>query len=181
MIVAGLLFLAFIAFATLRHHHPREISLFQAIDMSFPQARQWSRDAKLVYAVSTDSGKAEDGESRGRDGRWPDWNVVFVDQKTGVNLLVALRGGREAYTRELLMAYKSPINPNRLRYDSTSALAFLQEVQGTSAIRKAHFELLQQGTPVLRIYLDCILSGFQVTSIDEASGKIISKRQGAVD
>lgn len=155
------------------------ISLKQAIDLCFPEAFRWSSDAQLSYAISTETGEHSGKSSQGKDGLWPNWNVIFVEEKTGRNLLVAVRQGRMAYTRELLMAFKNPIDLTDLKFDSTAAISLLTNKNQSPS--KVHYELVSQQSPVLRIYLNYPTTDSQITSIDETNGKIISQWDSTVN
>ena len=155
------------------------ISLKQAIDLCFPEALRWSSDARLAYAISTETGEQSGNSSQGKDGLWPNWNIIFVEEKTRRNLLVAVRQGRMAYTRELLMAFKNPINHTDLKFDSTAAISLLTDKNQSPS--KVHYELVSQQSPVLRIYLNYPAIDSQITSIDETSGEVISQWDCTVD
>jgi hypothetical protein len=159
--------------------YPEEISLKQAIEVCLPQALRWSSDARLAYAISTEAGEYSPAGSQGKGGLWSNWNVIFVEQKTGRNLLVAVRQGRMAYTKELLMAFKHPIDLTDLRFDSTEVISRLTSKNQSPG--KVHFELVSQQSLVMRVYLSYSNMNPQITCIDGTTGKVISQWDGAVN
>lgn len=157
----------------------REISLNQAVCLSWPEACRWSPKASLVYAISTEStGRSAKG-SEGKKGLRSSWNVIFFEEKTEGNLLVAIRKGRIAYTKELLMAFKNPINQSDLRLDSTAAVSLLTSKKKPPP-NKVHFELINLQSPVLRVYLDYSPQDSIIAGLDSITGKIISQRYSAI-
>lgn len=181
-ILLALLFLVVINSNSLwQDYDPREISLKQAVSLCFPEAIRWSNNARLAYAISTEAGEDSEAGSQGKNGLWFNWNVIFVEEDTGRNLLVAVRQGRTAYTRELLLAFKNPINPTELKYDSPSAVKILSSIQNHTQPIRVHFELLNQHTPVLRVYLDYSHTDSLITSLDERTGQVISQWDRTVD
>lgn len=158
---------------------PREISLKRAIELCLPAALSWSPDARLTYAISTEAGEYAPG-SQGKDGLRSNWNIIFVDVKSGQNLLVAVRQGRIAYTREVLMAFKDPIDLSRLKLDSSDAVRHLTD-NNKQLPDRVHFELVNQTSPVLRVYLDWSSRNLQIASMDEATGEVISNWCAAVN
>lgn len=159
---------------------PQEISLKQAIKVCLPEAIRWSSNARLAYAISTEAGEYSSTSSQGKAGLWSDWNVIFVEQKTGRNLLVAVRQGRMAYTRELLMAFKHPIDPEDLRFDSTETISRLMPDKGHSP-GKVHFELVSHESLVLRVYLNYPNMNPQILCIDGSTGEVISQWDSTVN
>jgi len=160
-------------------HCPGQTSLKQAIELCLPTALRWSPDARLTYAISTEAGESVPG-SQGKDGFRSNWNIVFVDVKTGQNLLVAVHQGRIAYTREVLMAFKDPIDLSLLKLDSSDAVKHLIDNK-TKPPDRVHFELVNQPSPVLRVYLDWPSRNLQITSMDEVTGEVISNWCAAVN
>jgi len=158
---------------------PREISLKRAIELCVPVALRWSPDARLTYAISTEAGEYAPG-SQGTDGLRSNWNVIFVDVKSGQNLLVAVRRGRIAYTEELLTAFKDPIDLSRLKLDSSDAVRHLTDNKKELPDR-VHFELINHPSPVLRVYLDWPGRNLQIASMDESTGEVISNWCAAVN
>lgn len=160
--------------------HPREISLKQAIELCLPEALRWSPDARLAYIISTEAGEYPEMGSHGKNGLRSNWNVIFVEKNTGRNLLVAVREGRMSYTRELLMAFKHPIDISALKLDSTAAIKRL--TTGKNPLpSKVHFELVNQQSLVLRVYHEYSGMDSRITSIDEATGDVISHWDSTVD
>lgn len=160
-------------------HQPRETSLKQAIELCLPTAFRWSSDARLTYVISTEAGEYTPG-SQGQDGLRSNWNIIFVNEKTGQNLLVAVRQGRIAYTRELLMAFKEPIDLSQLKLDSSDAVKHLADSKKPLPDR-VHFELINQTSPVLRVYLVGSSRNLQIACMDEATGEVISNWCAAVN
>jgi hypothetical protein len=158
----------------------REISLKQAIELCLPEAFRWSPDARLAYAISTEAGEDLATGSQGKDGLRSNWNVIFVEENTGRNLLVAVHEGRISYTRELLMAFKHPIDLSALKFDSTAAIRQLITDKNQPP-SKVHFELFRQHSPVLRVYQKYSNINSRITSIDEATGEIVSQWDSTVD
>ncbi|MGE5544310.1 MAG: hypothetical protein ACM3UW_04990 [Bacillota bacterium] len=160
-------------------HQPKVVSLKQAIELCLPAALRWSPDARLAYAISTESGEYAETGSQGTDGLRSNWNVIFVEETTGRNLLVAVRQGRMSYTRELLMAFKQPIDLSGLRIDSTAAIQRLTDKNQPP--NKVHYELVGQQSLVLRVYQDYSNVNLRITSIDGATGEVISQWYSAVN
>ena len=80
--------------------YPEEISLKQAIGV-FAASVALVVGCTFGLRYQYGSRRILPAGSQGKGGLWSNWNVIFVEQKTGRNLLVAVRQGRMAYTKEL--------------------------------------------------------------------------------
>ncbi len=176
---AILILLALTALIGISIAEPGGLTLKQAVSLSFSKATSWSREARLTYAISTEAVN-DIATSQGKTGRWSNWNVIFVEENTGRNLLVAVRNGQVAYTKEILTAFKNPIKSTDLKLDSTSAVNVVRTMHRDSQPTKIHFELLNQQSPLLRVYCQCC-NGLCIIGIDENTGKIISQWKSTVD
>ncbi|MGE5404129.1 MAG: hypothetical protein ACM3PP_04235 [Candidatus Saccharibacteria bacterium] len=164
---------SFIVCYRIFHADPTELTLLEAIKAAAPIAGKWSSQARPVYIVSTDAG--EDSQlTSGANGARANWNAVFVDPKSGHNLLVAIRRGQPRYTRQLLMAFKSPINVGDLKYDSPAALHAARKVgRLIPGMTNYHFELRFEHHPVMRIYYRSSSGSYRFLDLDEETCRFL--------
>lgn len=146
-----------------------ELTLKQAIDLASSAARCWSRNSSLVYAVSTDAEETP-SSGGGQDGKRYGWNMVFLRGNSQQNLLVAIRQGKVAYIQEVLMVYKKPIIPNKLRLDSKTALRIVKRSRIIKSPTAYHYELFRLNKTYLRVYCQAANGRYQILTFDEDLG-----------
>lgn len=152
---------------------PSKLTLIDAIRAAQPSATKWSRHARPVYIISTDAGEYMHF-NHGSSGKRSNWNAIFVDPTTGHNLLVAIRHGQPRYSRQLLMAFKSPINVGDLKYDSPVALQAAHRAgKIIPGMTDFHFELRVEQHPVMRIYYRNSSSNYRLLSLDEKTCRFL--------
>lgn len=147
------------------------VTLKEAVLLSFPRAQIWSKNAKLAYAISTDSGTRRPNYAEGTDGRRRSWNIIYVESEKGGNLLTAVRNGSVAYAEEVQTSFQTPLDIDQIRYDSPCLLTRLNAVGVINPGYGIHFELINPGRPVLRIYTRDSQGRYHIYCFDEVTGK----------
>ncbi|NLB17286.1 MAG: hypothetical protein GX825_00765 [Syntrophomonadaceae bacterium] len=157
------------------------IGLKEAIRRAYPTAMEWRKNARLAYAVSTEAGKKDSGGNKAIDGRQADWNIVFIDEKSGQNLWVAVREGQPEFSREVFMGHTNPIKSSDLKYDSMSAVAILESQRHLDRPSKIHFELVNYQSPLLKVYQTNQAAVTTIAWIDPKKGHLILNSNSAID
>ncbi|EEM01707.1 hypothetical protein [Bacillus pseudomycoides] len=105
-------------------HH--ELSIKQAIDLAYPSALKWNKDAQLLQGVNIDLDKP--GKSIGSNGKRKYWNIDFGVPDTNKIFLVTIYEGEIVEAKDVGNEGDSPypqkafIKLEDIKYDSPELL-----------------------------------------------------------
>lgn len=111
---------------TVNSEESEELSIKQAIELAFPAALKWSKNAQLVQAINIDLDKP--GKLIGNNGKRKYWNIIFGVPNTNKNFLVTIHNGNINQTNDLTSEGTSPIHEKEfiqmkeIQYDSPELL-----------------------------------------------------------
>jgi hypothetical protein len=103
-----------------------ELSLKQAIELAYPSALKWNKNAQLFQAINIDLDKP--GKSIGSNGKRKYWNVRFVLPGTNRSFLVTIHKGKIDKTNAFGGTDADPypkqevIGLSEIKYDSPQLL-----------------------------------------------------------
>lgn len=104
----------------------QELSIKQAIELAYPPALKWNKNAQLLDAINIDLDKP--GKSIGSNGKRKHWNVRFAVPDTNKLFLVTIHDGKIDQTNDLTVEGVSPypkqelIRLSDINYDSPQLL-----------------------------------------------------------
>ncbi|WP_418300910.1 hypothetical protein [Lysinibacillus fusiformis] len=104
----------------------QELSIIQAIELAFPSALKWNKDAQLLQAINIDLDKP--GNSIGSNGKRKYWNISFGVPDTNKNFLVTIHDGKIDRVHDLTGEGTSPFPKTEfvlmedVKYDSPELL-----------------------------------------------------------
>lgn len=111
---------------TLETVEHQELSIKQAIELAFPSALEWNKNAELLDAISIDLDKP--GKSIGSNGKRKYWNISFGVPDTNKFYLVTIYEGKIVQANDLTGEGTSPypqkefIQLEDIKYDSPELL-----------------------------------------------------------
>ncbi|WP_299095671.1 hypothetical protein [uncultured Metabacillus sp.] len=111
---------------TLEVFEHQELSIKQAIDLAYPSALEWNKNAQLLDAVNIDLDKP--GKSIGSNGKRKFWNIAFGVPDTNNFFLVTIHNGKIDKINDLTNKGDSPypkkefIQMKDIKYDSPDLL-----------------------------------------------------------
>ena len=91
---------------TLSVFENQELSLKRAIDLAYPSALEWNKNAQLLQAVNIDLDKTE--KSVGENGKRKYWNIDFGVPETNKIFLVTIHEGKIYQANDLTRKGDSP-------------------------------------------------------------------------
>ena len=179
------------------------LTLKEAIDLAYPEALKWSKNAKLVSIWSADPNNEymESGEVWGQNGKRDRWNMYFstTDPFPKGNdyqeFLVSIIGGKieEADPVENDLTNKL-FSKDDLRLDSSDALKIAIDKKGIKPEEDwamgYHFRLEygsfydyhpDEEILILQVYGQSPNGNWAYVAFDEKSGKIIESEEKIVD
>ncbi|WP_025117130.1 hypothetical protein [Lysinibacillus fusiformis] len=104
----------------------QELSIIQAVELAFPSALKWNKDAQLLQAINIDLDKP--GNSIGSNGKRKHWNISFGVPDTNKNFLVTIHDGKIDRVHDLTGEGTSPfpkmefVLMEDVKYDSPELL-----------------------------------------------------------
>lgn len=104
----------------------QELSIKQAIELAYPPALKWNKNAQLLQAINIDLDKP--GKSIGSNGKRKYWNISFGVPDTNKYFLVTIHEGKIDQTNDLTGEGDSPypkkefIQMKDIKYDSPELL-----------------------------------------------------------
>jgi hypothetical protein len=104
----------------------QELSIKQAIELAYPSALEWNKNAQLLQAVNIDKDKL--GKSIGSNGKRKYWNIDFVVADTNKIFLVTIYEGKIVGAKDVTGEGESPypkegcIRLEDINYDSPQLL-----------------------------------------------------------
>lgn len=104
----------------------QELSIIQAVELAFPSALKWNKDAQLLQAINIDLDKP--GNSIGSNGKRKHWNISFGVPDTNKNFLVTIHDGKIDRVHDLTGEGTSPFPKTEfvlmedVKYDSPELL-----------------------------------------------------------
>lgn len=104
----------------------QELSIKQAIELAYPPALKWNKNAQILQAINIDLDKP--GKSIGSNGKRKYWNISFGVPDTNKYFLVTIHEGKIVRTIDLTSEGDSPypkkefIQMKDIKYDSPKLL-----------------------------------------------------------
>ncbi|MEH6978094.1 MULTISPECIES: hypothetical protein [Bacillus] len=104
----------------------QELSIIQAIELAYPSALKWNKNAQLLQGVNIDRDKP--GKSIGSNGKRKYWNIDFGVPDTNKIFLVTIYEGKIIEEKDLTGKDDSPypkkvfIQMKDIKYDSPGLL-----------------------------------------------------------
>lgn len=104
----------------------QELSLKQAIELAYPSALKWNKNAQLLQAINID--KDNPGKLIGSNGKRKYWNIDFVVPDTNKIFLVTIYDGKIVQAQDVTREGTSPypkeefIRLEDINYDSPQLL-----------------------------------------------------------
>lgn len=120
-ILVLILLLIFVASKTRPAYDEQAVSLREAVDIAYSEAKTWAQDAELVQITSTDA-KDELRTQNGDDGRRRSWNVLFTSEAQGKQYNIFVINRAAEYKQEVSMPTYAAIRVEDLKLDSPDAL-----------------------------------------------------------
>ncbi|KOP70259.1 hypothetical protein AMS59_20770 [Lysinibacillus sp. FJAT-14745] len=112
----------------------QELSIKQAIELAYPPALKWHKNAQLLQAINIDLDKP--GKSIGSNGKRKHWNIQFGVPDTNKFFLVTIHDGKIDDTNDLTGDGTSPylkkefIQMKDIKYDSPELLQKALKIGG---------------------------------------------------
>lgn len=119
---------------TLKVDDHQELSIIQAIELAFPSALKWNKDAQLLQAINIDLDKPE--KLIGSNGKRKHWNISFGVPDTNKYFLVTIHDGKIDMVNDLTGEGTSPFPKTEfvlmrdVKYDSPELLKKALKVGG---------------------------------------------------
>ena len=104
----------------------QELSIKQAIELAYPSALKWNKNAQLLQAINIDLDKP--GKSIGSNGKRKYWNIDFGVPETNKIFLVTIHEGKIVQAQDLTRKGDSPypkkefVRLEDINYDSPELL-----------------------------------------------------------
>ncbi|MFJ6208938.1 hypothetical protein [Lysinibacillus sp. NPDC092081] len=112
----------------------QELSIKEAIELAYPPASKWNKNAQLIDAINIDLDKP--GKSIGSNGKRKHWNILFGVPETNKAFLVTIHDGKIDDTNDLTSDGASPypekefIQMKDIKYDSPELLQKALKIGG---------------------------------------------------